>query len=679
MITSAPNPPWKWIRKSDKKEYEHNTNTVWGAVGVGEVVTHRSWISIKLIIEWARQNKGADGKVCVFFPDYYCYDTIFQLKDMIDIVYYPIMPDLRPDVKACRELCREKRPDIIICCHYFGIIQSFNDMSVLAKQQNAILVEDAVHVLYSDKVGRSSDFIIFSPWKLLGLPDGAVLVVGKKSKYADNVKSVTAWFEDRQESLESFRVCKWKCKKAIQKILPTFRPGSEAAIDISTAGEPARERVYTVSRFSRGLLHEISRETVLEIGERRKENLYYLAEFCQRSYGMRLKYVYEGDIPYAAIFDLKNMDTRTICTELGKLGRIVSKWPTLSQGLPEGSRAADMLADMLMISVHQGLNINYIARHMERKRKLKKNDDISFVTLDENEYMDLLQRTDRFTPLLQSNVWGEVKQEVQGWNPRYNAIRLNGETVGCFLVLTKKRIVTVNRINQGICWLSDPDRVQRYRIYGELKAKYTKRGQILFLSPREPRTGEVLSEMLGNGFRYRNAFWASGLIDLAEDIDIMRSNLDSKWRNQLKKAEKGPITVAVETAEDELEVLLKMHIRHKSEKGYDDSGDDITRALLRKKAVIAIIARLNIEIVGFVMLARHDNNATYYIGWSSEMGYQHNVNKLLLWTAVLKLKEIGVRWLDLGGIDNVHTKNIADFKLGMGCEYFETAGEFAGW
>lgn len=679
MITSAPNPPWKWIRKSDKKKYEHNTNTIWGSVGVGEVVTHRSWISIKLIIEWTQQNKGTDGRVCVFFPDYYCYDTIFQLKDMIDIVYYPITSDLQPDVKVCRELCKGKRPDIIVCCHYFGIIQSFNDMSVLAKQQNAILVEDAVHVLYSDKVGKNSDFIIFSPWKLLGLPDGAVLVIGKKNRYVNNVKSVTAWFEDRQEALESFKVSKWKCKKAIQKILPTFRPGSEADIDIGAAGEPAKERAYAVSRFSCGLLHEISKETVLEIGERRKENFSYLAEFCQRNYGMSLKYVYRGDIPYAAIFDLKNMDAWTICTEIGKLGRIISRWPTLPQGLPEDSKAADMLADMLMISVHQGLSVNHIAKHIERKRKPEKIDDISFETLDENEYTDLLQRTDRFTPLLQSSVWGQVKQEVQGWHPRYNIIKLNGEAVGCFLVLSKKRIVTVHRINQGICWLSDPDRKQIYRIYGELKEKYTKRGQILFLSCREHRTGEALLEMLRNGFRYRNAFWASGLIDLTEDIDILRGNLDSKWRNQLKKAEEGPIVVAVETAEDELQAFLNMHIRHKSEKNYDDSGDDITRALFWKKAVIAIVARLNTEIVGFVMLARHDKSATYYIGWSSEMGYQHDVNKLLLWTAVLELKKIGIRWLDLGGIDNVHTRNIADFKLGMGCKYFETVGEFAGW
>lgn len=679
MITSAPNPPWKWIRKSDKKEYEYNTNTIWGAVGVGEVLTHRSWISLKLIIEWARQNKDTGDRVCVFFPDYYCYDTIFQLKDMIDIVYYPITSGLQPDVKACRELCREKKPDVIICCHYFGIIQSFNDMSVLAKQQNAILVEDAAHVLYSDKVGKNSDFIIFSPWKLLGLPDGAVLVIGKKSKYADNVKSVKDWFEDRQESLERFKACKWKCKKILQKILPASWFGNGADISIEAAGEPVRERLYAVSRFSCGLLHEISRETVLEIGERRKENLYYLAEFCRRNYGMSLKYMYGSDIPYAAVFDIKGMDTRTVCAEIGKIGRIISRWPALPQGLPEDSKAADMLADMLMISVHQGLNINYIARRIERRSRPEKSSDISFETLNENEYSDLLRCGDRFTPLLQSSVWGGVKQEVQGWYPQYNLIRLNGEAAGCFLVLTKKRIVTVHRINQGICWLADPDRKLTDRIYGALKEKYAKTGHILFVSPREYRTGEALSGMLRNGFKYRKAFWASGLIDLAEDKDTLRKNLDSKWRNQLKKAEKGPIVTAVETAEDELQALLEMHIQHKSEKDYDDSGDDITRGLFQKKAVIAVVARLDTEVVGFVMLAMHDKSATYYIGWSSDKGYQHDVNKLLLWIAVLELKKIGVRWLDLGGIDNIHTKNIADFKLGMGCEYFETVGEFAGW
>ena len=44
------------------------------------------------------------------------------------------------------------------------------------KKCGAWLLEDACQALLSDEVGRFSDFVLYSPRKFLGVPDGGVLV-----------------------------------------------------------------------------------------------------------------------------------------------------------------------------------------------------------------------------------------------------------------------------------------------------------------------------------------------------------------------------------------------------------------------------------------------------------------------------------------------------------------------
>ena len=76
------------------------------------------------------------------------------------------------------------------------------------------------------------------------------------------------------------------------------------------------------------------------------------------------------------------------------------------------------------------------------------------------------------------------------------------------------------------------------------------------------------------------------------------------------------------------------------------------------------------------MVAVHEGTATYYIGWSNLDGYRKNANRYLLWEIIRQLKHEGYKWFDLGGIDMIHTKNIAEFKLGTGCKYLNLVGEY---
>ena len=82
------------------------------------------------------------------------------------------------------------------------------------------------------------------------------------------------------------------------------------------------------------------------------------------------------------------------------------------------------------------------------------------------------------------------------------------------------------------------------------------------------------------------------------------------------------------------------------------------------------------EIIAFDIFYCHANDATYYIGWNSGEGRKKYLNNFLLYYAALELKKEGVRKLDLGGIEYIHTESIAKFKDGMKPEHYRKMGEF---
>ena len=89
-------------------------------------------------------------------------------------------------------------------------------------------------------------------------------------------------------------------------------------------------------------------------------------------------------------------------------------------------------------------------------------------------------------------------------------------------------------------------------------------------------------------------------------------------------------------------------------------------------------AHAETEAVAGILLVRHGDAATYLIGWNGDEGRKRKANNRLLWEAVGELSRRGVRWFDLGGIDERLTPGIAAFKRGMNGAEYRLAGEFMG-
>ncbi|MEO1140134.1 MAG: DegT/DnrJ/EryC1/StrS family aminotransferase [Pseudomonadota bacterium] len=122
----------------------------------------------------------------VLLPAYACGSEVDAVvKAGCDPVYYPVLPDLSPDLEACRaRLAETKTIKAFFVTHYFGFAQPIAEMRHFADQHGLALIEDCAHGFLSASpdgtpVGRTGDIAIFSYMKTLPLTDGGACVSNK--------------------------------------------------------------------------------------------------------------------------------------------------------------------------------------------------------------------------------------------------------------------------------------------------------------------------------------------------------------------------------------------------------------------------------------------------------------------------------------------------------------------
>tara|TARA_B100000678_G_scaffold161656_2_gene135101 strand:- start:2207 stop:3232 length:1026 start_codon:yes stop_codon:yes gene_type:complete len=180
---------------------------------------------------------------------------------------------------------------------------------------------------------------------------------------------------------------------------------------------------------------------------------------------------------------------------------------------------------------------------------------------------------------------------------------------------------------------------------------------------------------------------ATVMLDLTQSEEALRAELDGKWRNRLVAAEKSELTFSGSGLKPgQYEWLLEKESEQRRARGYRGLPPDVTaewQALKAKhaggdrKAGLRIWrADLGREAAGAMMFLIHGAGATYHIGWSSDAGRKAGAHNLILWNAMLELKQLGIKRLDLGGVNTASGAGIARFKLGTGGQVIQRSGTF---
>lgn len=193
----------------------------------------------------------------------------------------------------------------------------------------------------------------------------------------------------------------------------------------------------------------------------------------------------------------------------------------------------------------------------------------------------------------------------------------------------------------------------------------------VILSPERP-----IAQM--QGFRVRPSMKVA-TIDLACGTDARRASLHSKWRNQLCRAEDGPLRIRSARIYAD-HPLMRLEEQQARLRRYINWPRALTSAFAQAAPdqTRLFTAYIGGAPVSYMLFLLHGNRATYHIGYTSDEGRVHNAHNLLLWTATRWLDERNYHRLDLGYLHpNTHTLN--RFKLRSGAQVHETGGTWVYW
>lgn len=129
----------------------------------------------------------------VWMPSYLCKAMLKALNaSMSSVKFYEVTYDL---VISSSDWLNNIQPkDLVVLVDYFGF-PCDPCWIKRAREQGAWVLEDASQALLSEEVGRFSDFVLFSPRKFLGIPDGGILAFNHQPAFDAELESPpAAWW-----------------------------------------------------------------------------------------------------------------------------------------------------------------------------------------------------------------------------------------------------------------------------------------------------------------------------------------------------------------------------------------------------------------------------------------------------------------------------------------------------
>jgi len=283
--------------------------------------------------------------------------------------------------------------------------------------------------------------------------------------------------------------------------------------------------------------------------------------------------------------------------------------------------------------------------------------------------------------LYQTRSYGAVR-----WGPErlsHLVIKKGGEVAS----IAQLRIVRPMTLKCGMAYLrwgplwdrpgipSDPDLV--LYMAEALEREYVrKRGLILRVLPNAFVGSERAAEFQSAFTRFTSPPATHGniyrtlVMELTPPLEELRSRLDKKWRNALSRSEKNGLEIVEGDGLEEYRVFCQMYREMLKRKAFESTvsieefgriQEDLPKNL-RMQTLICLQA--GVPVAGIVSSAM-GNSAIYLLGATSDTGLTAKGAYLLQWTWIRRLKEKGIRWYDLGGIDPLRNPGVYHFKSGL--------------
>lgn len=300
--------------------------------------------------------------------------------------------------------------------------------------------------------------------------------------------------------------------------------------------------------------------------------------------------------------------------------------------------------------------------------------------------------------MMQSWEYGDAKAAAEGWRPvRFLIADEFGAPMALAQLLIRAwpLIGGIARLNRGPLLidteLDNPRRSEAILTALGVLLREAKRRWwwLTFVAPELEADNFVALSLATLELRERKQTpWASARLSLLPSQETLLANLNGKWRNMLRKAQKsGLIVQHHEACAEELERLLICYQAMQRDKGFSGVSKKLLRQLAKQTgstwrfdlyvAISTGSTKLsNSDFSGLLVSVRHGDTVTYFIGYTNDQGRKLNANYLLLWHSILASKDFGCYWYDMGGVNENTKQGIAHFKSGLNGKAYNLIGEY---
>ncbi len=669
---------------------------------IGHWFSRSAWSIYSLAI-WRMRITGKQS-INIWVPQYFCNESLDLIRNIeASIFFYPIHKEGHPNVEFFPKISEGEAPDLFILVHFFGQPILFNDSITFCTKHKTWLIEDAAHVLNQiNGIGETGDCVLYSPHKLLAIPDGAILVVrqngpnalGSKDEYMREFETIYTNIIKKSNGL-SFATAIWIVKRSLQRI--GIRPKQNIP-DFSHNSESVNDKIVapTMSNIAKRLL-------IKDI--RRLDELASKRKLCVSAWGTLLGSIFPDNFfktihldvtPYLACFEAPNSEiAASLYKSLKKSGLPVSTWPNLPSevlsNLEHNNIALELRNTRVFLPVHETVNPKDLFFYSRAMRK-EKNRKWGCRRITTNEEWQNLWKHNVMKSLPQAWEYGSAKENAEGWKAlRYLITDENDLPIALFQVLIRKffGLKLAARVNRGPILLSDSEDSKMSLALSAIDVLVRKfrlrQWGIIQIAPLLPPNQVVEKGLNSMGFKKRPDFsMDSALLSLECSEEKLMMGLNGKWRNCLRKGQKLGVTIEFDKGgRHQFQILLDFYKMQQVEKKFEGISVEMLYALKKNQSenfkFNLFIARENLECIGILVTIQFGDFTEYLIGVTNEKGRTNQANSVLLWEAILEAKRNGSKWFDVGGLAQNTTKGIADFKKGLNPKPYEIVGEWRKW
>lgn len=308
--------------------------------------------------------------------------------------------------------------------------------------------------------------------------------------------------------------------------------------------------------------------------------------------------------------------------------------------------------------------------------------------LTKDEYMKA--QVELNTHPLQSWQWGELKSE--NWTPVRLGVVLDNAVVAVVLILSRSLPATrlsLGYIPRGIVSKEDISLSEILRLIVEY-GRAIKLSHLMidpevsfrkYLANSEKYNKEI-SDSYGNAKLRQKGLpiqpHRTAVLDLAKTEDELLSNMRSKHRQYIRKAEKNGVTIR-EGGDSDLNSFCTILDEIASERGYITHSDDYYKKvwdLFSKTGNAKIfIAEHKGSVVGSYLIITNKENAFEMYGGAHQHGRNLKANYLMKWSAIRYFKENGFQFYDQWGAENIYP-GLVQFKEGFSKDIVEYPNQY---